>query len=88
MPSEIFCKPHFKTLEIPTVYSIYIHESAKFVESNQHLFKTNEYQMYETRNINKFEKIMHRNSKFEKVQIIPAKGYRTVTYHMFANKIF
>lgn len=40
------CKPHFKTLGILTVYSIYILESATFVKNNQHLFKTNGYHYY------------------------------------------
>ena len=59
-------KRHFKTLEMLTVYSIYTLESAMFVKHNQHLFKTNTCNTYETRNRNKFEKIMHRTSKFEK----------------------
>ena len=49
-----------------TVFTIYILETAMFVKNNQNLFQTNGYYFYETRNKNKFEKIMHRTFKFEK----------------------
>ena len=60
------CKPHFETLGMLTVYSIFILESEMFVKNNHNLFKNNGYHFYETRNKNKFEKIMHRTWKFEK----------------------
>ena len=37
-----------------------------FVKNHQHLFTTNGYHFYETINRNKFEKVMHRTTTFEK----------------------
>ena len=58
------CKPHFKTLGMLTLYSIYILESTMFLKNNQDLLETNRYHLNETRNRNELEKILHRSSCF------------------------
>ena len=58
-----------------------------FFKSNQHLFKTNGYHMYETRKRNKFEKIKL-TSKFEKSPYYSYCIWKvTELYQMFPNKI-
>ena len=98
------CKPHFKSLGILTVYSIYILESAMYVKNNSNSFKTNGHHLYETRNRGGLQKVLHKTSKFEKspyyslvkifenipqnIKYLPVKSFKKELTSYLINKCF